>query len=429
MKFPYVFTRWCILGTLMVASLCFVVSPALAEYRLQPGDVLEISVMGIQNLKQRSLIGIEGEISLPLVGQLKISGLTVGEARDEIAQSLANKIYRQSGADGQDGSHLIVADEVTVTIAEYRPIYVSGDVVKPGEYAFRPGMTVRQAIAVAGGYGLGRQGMVDPYLQAADLEAEYETLTAQFASGQALLWRLHAELSSGNNPAIDATSLPKTINQSFVQGQTEQYQARLADHDRDALFLKTAISKADDQLKLLADKRGEIDAGYQADVSDFEKLKQLSAGGLTTTMRLSDARRVVLLSWDQLLQTTVDISNLERQRSDYVRQLDKLGSQNRIDDLKDVQDAELRIADLTARLKDVAKKMNYLGLEKPQLSDDKSSHPSVSVHRVSENGAKDITATDNDLQLAPGDVITVTLPADRISKLSPLTSGALSHGQ
>jgi polysaccharide export outer membrane protein len=409
--------RFLRMAALIVAGMGTVAPPAFAEYKLQPGDTLEISVTGIQGLRQRSLIGMEGEIGLPLDGQMKVSGLTVREVRAILAQRLANKVYRQSGGEQQDVSHLIVPDEVVVTVAEYRPIYVNGDVVKPGEYAFRPGMTVRQAVAVAGGYGLARLGMVDPHLQAADLAAEYETFSTQLASEQAHAWRLRAELSaSGSNPVVDAV-LPPAVSQSFMQGQIQQYEARVADRDQDATFLRTAISKADLQLKVLAQKRNEIEAGYQADLLDFDKLKQLAAGGLTTAGRLSDTRRVVLLSSGQLLETAVDISNIERQRSDYVRQLDKLSSQNRIDDLKELQSVELRIADITARLKSVRNKMAYLGLAQPQLADDKASQPSISVHRVSESGAEDLTGADNDLPLAPGDVVDVTVSPDRMAKL------------
>jgi polysaccharide export outer membrane protein len=421
--------RFLRMAALVVAGMGTVASPAFAEYKLQPGDTLEISVTGIQGLRQRSLIGLEGEISLPLDGQMKVSGLTVREVRAILAQRLANKVYRQSGGEQQDVSHLIVPDEVVVTVAEYRPIYVNGDVVKPGEYAFRPGMTVRQAVAVAGGYGLARLGMVDPHLQAADLAAEYETLSTQLASEQAQAWRLRAELSaSGSNPVVDGASSLPAVSQIFVQGQTQQYQARVADRDQDATFLRTAISKADLQLKVLADRRNEIEAGYQADLSDFEKLKQLSTGGLTTVARLSDTRRVVLLSSGQLLQTAVDISNIERQRSDYVRQLDKLSGQNRIDDLKELQSVELRIAEITSGLKSVRNKMAYLGLAKPQLADDKAPQPSITVHRVTEGSTQDLAGADNDLALTPGDVIDVSMPADRTAKLTPLTSGALSTG-
>jgi polysaccharide biosynthesis/export protein len=63
-----------------------------------------------------------------------------------------------------------------VTVAEYGPIYVDGDVSKPGEYPYRLPMTARQAMALSGGYDTMRMRVRDPFLDLADLRSEYETL-------------------------------------------------------------------------------------------------------------------------------------------------------------------------------------------------------------------------------------------------------------
>jgi|SRR5579884_260966 len=433
MKSSLKFRAYCrrVVAALFVAALASGSSAAVAEYKLQPGDVLDISVMAVPGLKQRAVIGLEGEVSLPLVGMMKVSGLTIEEAASKIAQRLANKVYRPTGGEGADGSdtaHLIVPDEVVVTVAEFHPIYVSGDVAKPGEYAFRPGMTVRQAIAVAGGYSLIRLGTTDPYLQSADLAAEYETLSAQLATEQALGWRLRAELSAPDavKPAASEGPAPPAGAQHFMQGENQQLEAWRADREQDAAFFATAISKADLQLKALAEKKKEGEAGYAADYADFEKLKQLLAKGLTTANRLGEARRVALLSSTNLLQTIIDISNIERQRGDYVRQLDKLRSQSRIDVLKELQSTELRIAETTARLKSVREKMTYVGLTIAPPADGKVSRPSVTVHRVSDNRAEDLTAADDNLQLLPGDTVEVTMPKGGVVRSAPPANGQVS---
>ena len=88
---------------------------------------------------------------------------------------------------------VIDPEEITVDIAEYRPVYVSGDVSKPGELAFRLGMTVRQAVALAGGYDLLRfRADRDPIMQVADLRSEYETLWTEFGRAQVRIWRVRS---------------------------------------------------------------------------------------------------------------------------------------------------------------------------------------------------------------------------------------------
>jgi polysaccharide biosynthesis/export protein len=80
---------------LLAAALVLMPISAGAQYKLQPGDTLEISLAGIPDFKQRSPIGVGGTIILPLAGQIKIDGLSVSEARAAIARDLSNKVYRR----------------------------------------------------------------------------------------------------------------------------------------------------------------------------------------------------------------------------------------------------------------------------------------------------------------------------------------------
>ena len=80
---------------LLAAALVLMPISAGAQYKLQPGDTLEISLAGVPDFKQRSPIGVGGTIILPLAGQIKIDGLSVSEARAAIARDLSNKVYRR----------------------------------------------------------------------------------------------------------------------------------------------------------------------------------------------------------------------------------------------------------------------------------------------------------------------------------------------
>jgi protein involved in polysaccharide export with SLBB domain len=158
---------------------------AMGEYRLRPGDILDVTISGIPDFRQHVPIGVEGEIGLPLAGQVKVGDLSLAGAREKIAAEMANKPYRQYTNEGREILHLIVAREVVVTVGEYSPIFVDGDVAKPGAYGFRPGMTVRQAIAVAGGLDLTHARTADPVLQMADLQTEYQAVWLEIAGEQA----------------------------------------------------------------------------------------------------------------------------------------------------------------------------------------------------------------------------------------------------
>ena len=126
----------------------FFIQPCLAgidEYRLASGDVAEISVIGAPDLAHRAAVDADGRVSLPLLGRLNAAGLTLSQLQSSIRELLPTKVFRRRTDDGREYPVLLTADEVTLSIAEYRPIYVNGDVAKPGQQAFRPGLTVRQA--------------------------------------------------------------------------------------------------------------------------------------------------------------------------------------------------------------------------------------------------------------------------------------------
>ena len=116
-----------------------VLEDALGDYRLAPGDRLTIAVFDDKQLSGDFFIDGGGEILLPVAGSVRISGLTLAEAQDVIQKKFADGVLRRPA--------------VSVSIKEFRPIFVTGHVRKAGSYPFMLGETVKAAIATAGGVG------------------------------------------------------------------------------------------------------------------------------------------------------------------------------------------------------------------------------------------------------------------------------------
>jgi len=405
---------------LVMGALILAPTSALGEYKLQSGDTLEISVTGLPDLRQRAPVGVDGEIALPLVGQIKVKGLSVAEARAEITRGLSKKVYRLTTIDGREITKLILPEDIVVMAVEYRPIYVNGDVARPGEYPFRPGMTVRHAITLAAGYDLVQFRLANPFLQAADFRSAYESLSAELAVQQARIWRLRKELGekaagyTGKKVQISAE-----LSQRLIQAETEQLNARTADREQDKGIFQDQINKASLQLNVLAQKKKHDEEGNKADMDDFQKVKELFQRGMTPITRLSEARRAALLSADQLLQTIVEMSNIERQRGEYTRQLEKIDSQGRIDAWRELQDANLRVAQITAQLTTTGEKLLHTGRLQSQLARGMDGRPEINVYRRDENGggSERITANE-DFELAPGDVVEVTLKTESLDQVT-----------
>jgi polysaccharide biosynthesis/export protein len=109
-----------------------------ANYKLGPGDKLHIQVLGAEDMTGDYSVGDNGAISSPLIGEVRAAGLSRAELEREMARRLADGYMRNP--------------KVSVSILTYRPIYIYGEVTKPGEYPYASGMRVMSAVATAGGY-------------------------------------------------------------------------------------------------------------------------------------------------------------------------------------------------------------------------------------------------------------------------------------
>lgn len=110
----------------------------IQEYRLGAADKVRVNVFGEAALTGEFLVGGNGKISLPLIGETQASGLTIGEFQEEVAEAL------------RDG--FITNPRVSAEVLNYRPFYILGEVSTPGEYPYTNNLTVMNAVATAGGF-------------------------------------------------------------------------------------------------------------------------------------------------------------------------------------------------------------------------------------------------------------------------------------
>ncbi len=109
-----------------------------SDYRLGTGDKVRVTVYGEEDLSGEFQVDATGMLRLPLVGQIKAGGLTAHDLESGITTALANGYLKEP--------------RVSIEVTTYRPFYVVGEVLKPGQYPYSNGMTAVSAIALAGGY-------------------------------------------------------------------------------------------------------------------------------------------------------------------------------------------------------------------------------------------------------------------------------------
>lgn len=110
----------------------------ISDYPLGRGDKIRITVFGEEDLSMEVSLSDAGTISYPFLGEIQVDGRTIGELSTRITEGLA------------DG--YLISPSVSVTVLEYRPFYIHGEVESPGGYPYQPGLTLQQAVALAGGF-------------------------------------------------------------------------------------------------------------------------------------------------------------------------------------------------------------------------------------------------------------------------------------
>lgn len=131
-------TAFLILAVLVTALARSAVHAADASYRLGPGDRVKVTVFGHDDLSGEFAIDGAGRLSLPLIREVTAAGISAADLELVIAGKLKPDYVKNP--------------RVSVEVLTYRPFYIIGEVKNPGSYPYVSGMTVVNAVALAGGF-------------------------------------------------------------------------------------------------------------------------------------------------------------------------------------------------------------------------------------------------------------------------------------
>lgn len=398
------------IAVLAFAAFAF---PAFADYKLQTGDALEFTAAGAPDLLARATIDGEGMIALPIVGEVKASGRLLSEVRLTVQERMASKVYRRRNADGRETPIVFSPDEINLSIASYRPIYLSGDVSKPGEQAFRLGLTVRQAVSLAGGYDIMRFRMNNPFLEQSDLRGQFDNLWIQHEKERIAVARMNAELANGQSFELaagenGATPVPAVVLAPIHATEVERFRTRKAAFAREKQSLERAIQKEGDRVAAVTAQQKAGQAGSELDNQELDRLDELYKKGLMPVTRIVEARRMILLSSTRALELTSQKTQIERIRDDLTSRLDQLDDQRRATILADLQEAQVRLAGVRAQIQSVSEKLAYTGMVRSQLVRGDGGAPEILIIRKNDQGDARVLA-DEETEVMPGDVIEIAL--------------------
>jgi polysaccharide export outer membrane protein len=366
----------------------------LGEYRLAPDDRLSIVVFGQTELSGDFAVDGAGRIVLPIVGQVSVGELTVAEAQERIQRSFADGV--------------LVQPTVAVRIAEYRPVFIVGDVRTPGSYPFRFGQFVKTAIAMAGGHG---RPTDQQNVAMSDFISADERVRVLETTRRILLVR-KARLDAQREGAAEF------VAPSFAGAES-------SDHDLDALMasetdiLVTLTQAHHKQLDALRLQRPRLEAEIKALSGQEGKQRQqlafakerveevdalVKAGKVQRNVLLERQRDEVRIE-SELLQLSAQVARLEQSIGDINLRIDEAEVTYRRQVIGDLQDTLQRLREVEVTLT-TAREMRQLRAQYAGGIEGIEAAHTILITRTRMRGATTFQAGGETL-LEPGDVVEV----------------------
>ncbi|HXC28705.1 MAG TPA: polysaccharide biosynthesis/export family protein [Stellaceae bacterium] len=387
-------------------------------YRLDIGDELRIKVFEWRSsvgdvhewtaLNGSYDVGADGEVAMPLLGALKAAGQTT----DQLADTISTQLQTRFG--------LTIRPQASIEIIQYRPFYLLGDISKPGAYPYQPGLTVLQAISIAGG----RYRVNDPALlltTAGDLRVhrlEYEQLLARRA-------RLEAELNDAN--AI-------TFPQGLTREQNDPNIAQLIQREesifatrRDAMSsqinaLNQLKSLLNSEVASLQDKMKNMDQELGLMKEEVNNTSSLVQRGLAIAPREYSLRETELDTASRRLDLDTAALRAKEDIGKADESIIELRNKTRDQTQSDLADVEQKLSETAARIATgtMIVDREQSGATNPATAGDDAAAKCVILRR--EDGKTTQLQGNEASFVEPGDTITI----QRAATETPVAGTSLS---
>lgn len=393
---------------------------AAASYKLGPADRVGVKVQEWPNLSGDYSVNPDGALSLPMIGDVPAAGREPAD----LAREISDRLQQRS-----PGSERPV---VGVEIVTFRPFFILGDVERPGEYPYRPGLTVLEAIGVAGGfYRPVDGGPLRLRRDAAVAQGDIDTFSQKLLRQKARLARLQAAIAGSGEIAFPpelTKAKDSPVIASILAGETSSL----------ALERETAAQqvKALESVKLLYkneidDLNGQVDAlkrEQDAVKQQLVDLRALSGKGLALTSTVLTLERAVAQSSTEQLNIETAIVQAQEYIAAAAEHVRELALARSSDDRKALEDTKDAIKELNTRVDTSEALLDEAQTATPrQLREQNDNGPDappvVLVRHDVAGGSHEIVADDS-TTVEPGDVIKV--PERNRQRSNPLDA-LLSH--
>ncbi|MCH9808035.1 MAG: polysaccharide biosynthesis/export family protein [Alphaproteobacteria bacterium] len=338
-------------------------------------------------------VGPTGNIALPIIGQIRAVGRTADEVGKAVGKALKARIGLAS-----------VPDSV-VDVVEFGPVYIAGVVDKPGEYPYRPGLNVLQALSISGGFvraGNGRSMTRDMVR----LYGSRDTLEKQLQSYDLTIARLQAEIAESKKVDFSGVETGAAgINRTILNNESRLFAANQAALETEQHTLVALKARLKQELDLLSSKIIVYEKQIKLSKEQAEGIAKLKRRGLTTQRRLIEAERVYSQDQVALFNLLGTRSRLHQSIAETELALVKLKNTRYTAGISELRNAQVQREQTMSKLVSLDKEIQSLEQFSPEVASD-DNLVSYWIVRPTLTGVSSFQATETS-QLRPGDTLQV----------------------
>jgi polysaccharide export outer membrane protein/exopolysaccharide production protein ExoF len=408
-------TRWhCgLLAILLLASVDGVA--AAGEYVLGPQDTVRVLVYEWRASKDEIFewtalndeftVSAAGTISLPLVGEIPAAGSTTGEVERKITEQL------------QKGLGLGRRPATAVEIVKYRPVYIVGHVDRPGEFPYRPGLTVLQALSVAGGLRrVNDPGLLRFEREAIGTRGELTVLRQQVSSLIARRARLEAELKQ-----FETVEFPRELTRRrevetialIMQQEQQIFDARREAFSTQVRALEQLKSHLEKEVPALAAQLEIEDTQIRLVKKELDTVSSLVDKGLAVTPRQLSLERTVAQIEGERIRVGTALLRAKQEISKTEIALLEVTNKRKTDVALELRETQSKLDDLYRKADTSEQLLFEAEVTAPQLAlriaRARLTQPTYTIVRNNAGSAVEIVAAET-TAIQPDDTVKVELP-------------------
>ena len=385
--------------------LCLLAGTAFAQtqdFVLSEGDQIEFDLLDDDQPPRVLTIAQDGQIQLPLIGAVEIAGITVTEAMAKIRDEFIN-------------GDLLIDPKVSLSIAAFRPVFVLGDVQRPGLIDYRPLLTVEQAVGLSGGLITAAGDREQHLLTESSLRGEINLIDEDITRESVAIARLRAQ-QQGEFVITDEwldPALRKFVNRekfqslSAIELQILETDLKSISNDRD--FLASELQTLEREIELL--NRREVQQRDLVELfsSKLEQVSNLANRGLQTSTALTTSQSQLAEAEGSLLEITRRISESRRRAIEIRREISNDETKREKALLNEIQDRMLQIQKLASRRANISERLLLVSSwENDRTREVLSVESSFDIRRTT-RGETTLYDAEITSRLNPGDVLLVTI--------------------